>query len=51
MRNVTATVASPCANLASKKFLEGEKLNKAEEAEYKFLKREVDKWYDELQSA
>ena len=23
-------------------------LNKAEEAEYKFLKREVDKWYDEL---
>ena len=24
------------------------KLNKAEEAEYIFLKREVDKWYDEL---
>ena len=38
------TMRKPCINeVFSKK-----KLNKAEEAEYKFLKREGDKWADEL---
>ena len=38
------TMRKPCIN----EFFSQKKLNKAEEAEYKFLKREVDKWADEL---
>ena len=38
------TMRKPCV----KEVFGRRKLNKAEEAEYKFLKREVDKWYDEL---
>ena len=38
------TMRKPCI----KEVFSKKKLNKAEEAEYKFLKREVDKWSDEL---
>ena len=38
------TMRKPCV----KEVFGIRKLNKAEEAEYKFLKREVDKWADEL---
>ena len=38
------TMRKPCIN----EVFGTRKLNKAEEAEYKFLKREVDKWADEF---
>ena len=38
------TMRKPCIN----EVFGRRSLNKAEEAEYKFLKREVDKWADEL---
>ncbi len=38
------TMRKPCI----KEVFSKKKLNKAEEAEYIFLKREVDKWADEL---
>ncbi len=38
------TMRKPCIN----EVFGTRKLNKAEEAEYTFLKREVDKWSDEL---
>ena len=38
------TMRKPCIN----EVFGTRKLNKAEEAEYKFLRREYDKWHDEL---
>ena len=38
------TMRKPCIN----EVFGTRKLNKAEEAEYKFLRREYDKWYDEV---
>lgn len=38
------TMRKPCIN----EIFGTRKLNKAEEAEYKFLRREYDKWYDEV---
>ena len=44
--NVTAAVASPCVNLASKSFWK--KIKQSRGSRIYILKREVDKWYDEL---